>query len=193
MPQSSACFAGMRLERMTMSLVRVMPTIFCKPRRAAGAGNLTEPLLRQRVEAGLRRNAEIAGERDFEADAEAIAAIGGDHWLCAARRRGDVPGELRHVLGRGFQEALDVAAAGKMLADGAQHDHAYARRLRRAPRTRAASWSRCGISMMLSGGRSRITSARSRSGIDLDAEAVELGETRVGESHRSAHAASYPA
>ena len=29
MPQSSACFAEMRLERITMSLVRVMPTIFC--------------------------------------------------------------------------------------------------------------------------------------------------------------------
>src|SRR5215203_3785813 len=29
MPQSWACCAGMRLERITMSLVRVMPTIFC--------------------------------------------------------------------------------------------------------------------------------------------------------------------
>ena len=29
MPQSSACCAAMRRERMTMSLVRVMPTIFC--------------------------------------------------------------------------------------------------------------------------------------------------------------------
>ena len=28
-PQLSACLAGMRFERITMSLVRVMPTIFC--------------------------------------------------------------------------------------------------------------------------------------------------------------------
>jgi len=28
-PQSYACFAGRRRERITMSLVRVMPTIFC--------------------------------------------------------------------------------------------------------------------------------------------------------------------
>src|ERR1035437_2160103 len=31
------------------------------------------------------------------------------------------------MLGRGFQKALDIAAAGEMLADGAQHDHAHAR------------------------------------------------------------------
>jgi MFS family permease len=46
MPQSSASLAGMRLERITMSFVRVMPTIFCKraeppdpgicPRRCSG-------------------------------------------------------------------------------------------------------------------------------------------------------------
>ena len=30
MPQSTACLPAMRLERITMSLVRVMPTIFCR-------------------------------------------------------------------------------------------------------------------------------------------------------------------
>ena len=30
MPQSSACRPGMRLDRITMSLVRVMPMIFCR-------------------------------------------------------------------------------------------------------------------------------------------------------------------
>ena len=65
-----------------------------QPRRAAGARDLAEPLLRQRVEAGLGDDAEVAGERKLEPDAEAIAAVGGDHRLGAARRRGDVPGQL---------------------------------------------------------------------------------------------------
>src|SRR5205814_6697629 len=46
-----------------------------QPRRPAGAGNLAEPLLRQRVLAGFRRDAEIARQRDLETDAEAISAI----------------------------------------------------------------------------------------------------------------------
>ena len=63
-------------------------------RRAAGAGDLAELLLGQRVERGLGGDAEVAGQRELEADAEAVAAVGGDHRLAAARRRGDVPGEL---------------------------------------------------------------------------------------------------
>src|SRR5581483_8928653 len=97
-----------------------------QPRRAAGTGNLPELLLRQRVLAGLRDNAEVAGEGDLEADAEAVAAIGDDHRFRAASRRGDVPGELGDMLGRGFHEAFDVAAAREVLADRAQHDDAHA-------------------------------------------------------------------
>src|SRR5262249_42504156 len=36
------------------------------------------------------------------------------------------PGEPRDLLRRGFEKAPDVAAAGEMLADGAQHDDAHA-------------------------------------------------------------------
>src|SRR6185437_13828148 len=49
-----------------------------QPRRAARARDLAEPLLRQRVKASLRDEAEIAGQRNLEADAEAVAAIGHD-------------------------------------------------------------------------------------------------------------------
>src|SRR5581483_6873354 len=93
----------------------------------AGAGDLPELLLGQRVKRGLGGEAEIAGERDLEADAEAVAAVGGDHRLLASRRRGDVPGQLGNVLRARLQEALDVAAAGEMLAVCAQHDHAHFR------------------------------------------------------------------
>src|SRR5579863_1730684 len=72
-----------------------------QPRRTARARDLAEPLLRQGVKAGLRDEAEVAGERNLEADAEAVAAIGDDHRLGAARRRGDVPIKLGDVLGRG--------------------------------------------------------------------------------------------
>src|SRR5436853_211733 len=71
-----------------------------QPRRSARAWNLPELLLGQCVEAGLGHDAEIAGERDLEADAEAIAAVGDDHRLGATRGRGDVPGQLRDMLGR---------------------------------------------------------------------------------------------
>src|SRR5271163_3259636 len=50
-------------------------------RGAARSGYLSKLLLRQRIEDGFGRDAEIAGERQFEADAEAIAAIGGDDGL----------------------------------------------------------------------------------------------------------------
>ncbi len=44
-------------------------------------------------------DAEIAGERDFEAYAEAEASVGGDNRLCATGGRGDVPGEVGDLLG----------------------------------------------------------------------------------------------
>ena len=93
-----------------------------QPCGTARARNLSELLLRQRIECGLRRDPKVAGQRQFEPDAEAIAAIGGYHRLGAARRRGDIPGQLRHVLGRGFHKTSDIAAAGEMLADRSHHN-----------------------------------------------------------------------
>ena len=83
-------------------------------------------LLGQGIEAGLGDDAEIAGQRQFETDAEAISAAGGNDRLTAARRGGDVPGEVRNVLGRGVEKARNLAAARKMLAGGPQHDDADA-------------------------------------------------------------------
>ena len=74
-----------------------------------------------------RRDAEIAGKRQLESDAEAIAADGGDHRLAAAFGCGDVVGEMREGFGLGLEEARDVAAARKIPAFAAQHDDAHAR------------------------------------------------------------------
>src|SRR5262249_1007743 len=99
---------------------------FLQPRSAARSGDLSETLLRQRIEAGLGDDAEIAGQRQFETDAKAISATGGGDRLSAARRGGDVPGEARDVLGRGVEKARDLAPARKMLAGGPQYDDADA-------------------------------------------------------------------
>jgi hypothetical protein len=88
---------------------------------------LPQALLRQREEAALGGNAEIAGERQLEPDAEAIALGRGDHRLGAARRRGDVPCQTRDMLGRGLEKPADFTAAGKMLADRSHDDDAHLR------------------------------------------------------------------
>ena len=77
-----------------MSLVRVMPTIFCNRARSARSRDLSELLLRELVLRGLRRNPEITGKRELEADTETVTTVGDDHGLGAARRRSDIPGEL---------------------------------------------------------------------------------------------------
>src|SRR5262249_28674313 len=94
-------------------------------RRAAGARDLAELLLGQGVEARLGDDAEIASERYFEPDAEAIPAAGGNDRFRTAGRNCDVPGELRDMLGRRLHESLDVSARREMLAGGAQYDHAH--------------------------------------------------------------------
>src|SRR6202030_3744444 len=64
-------------------------------RGAARTRDLAETLLGKGIKAGFRDQAEIAGQRQFEADAEAIAAAGSNDRLTAARPRSDVPGEAR--------------------------------------------------------------------------------------------------
>ena len=150
-------------------------------RRAAGAGDLAEPLLGQRVEAGLRDDAEVAGERNLEADAEAEAAVGGDHRLRAARRRGDVPGELGDGLGRRLHEALDVAAADEKCSPIARSTMTRTRASSSSCSNTRRSWSRCGIDTTLSGGRSRMTSARSRASSISTRKPSSAGEAGVVE------------
>ena len=70
-------------------------------RGAARTRDLAETLLGKGIKAGFRGEPEIAGQRQLEANAEAIAAAGSNDRLTAARRGGDVPGEARDMLGRG--------------------------------------------------------------------------------------------
>src|SRR5208337_2615161 len=93
-----------------------------QPRRAPRTRDLTKPLLRQRIEAGFRDQAKVAGERELEPHAEAVPPIGGDHRLGTPRRRGNVPGKAGDLLGCRLQEALDVAPAGEMLPGCPQYD-----------------------------------------------------------------------
>ena len=65
---------------------------------AAGGGTSREALLGQCIKAGLGGKAEIAGERELEADPKAITAAGGDDRL---HRNAPVPrylGKPRDVL-----------------------------------------------------------------------------------------------
>src|SRR5207248_8813789 len=135
---------------------------------------------------GLRDDAKVAGERDLEADAETIAAIGGDHRLGATCRRGDVPGEFRDVLGRCLQETTDIAAGREMLAFGAQHDHPHApifiERLE------------CGAKLLALVHGDRVHRRASKNdigafaaGIDLDAKAVEVEKSWIGRFLFGAH------
>ena len=55
-------------------------------------GPVTKVLGATSLEAGFGDQPEIAGERDFEADAKTIAAVGDDDRLGAVRRRRDIPG-----------------------------------------------------------------------------------------------------
>ena len=83
-------------------------------------------LLRQRVEAGFRDDPEIAGQRDLEADAEAVAAIGGDHRLAAARGAAMFQASLETCSGEASRKPLMLPPLEKCSPDGAQHDHAHA-------------------------------------------------------------------
>src|ERR1700737_1267545 len=107
------------------AFIEAMPkrTHLLQARGAARTRDLAETLLGKGIKAGFRDQAEIAGQRQFEADAEAIAAAGSNDRLTAARRRSDVPGEARDMLGRGIEKAADLAAARKMLPPSPQYDN----------------------------------------------------------------------
>src|SRR4029453_5654122 len=93
-------------------------------RRSARAGDLAELLLGQRVKGGLRGKGEGAGPRYLETHAEGVAAVSGNDRLAGARRCGNVPGQLRDMLGRGFEESANEATGREVLPARAQHDDA---------------------------------------------------------------------
>src|SRR5436190_1085275 len=107
----------------------------------------------------------------------------GDHRLRTARRRGNVPRELRDVFRRGLQKAANIAAAREMLAHGAQHHDAYACLLVESLEDEAQlialrhfdDVERRPIEDDVGAGPF---------GIDLDAEAVEACEPGIGKRHR---------
>ena len=104
-----------------------------------------------------------------------------DHRLRAARRRRDVPGELRDRLRRRLHEALDVAAGGEMLADRAHHDDAHARILvERLEHEAKLVALRHRHDVERRPVEDHVGALARR--VDLDAEAVERREARIGES-----------
>src|ERR1700722_11894747 len=64
-----------------------------QPRRTAGPRNLTELLPRPGVERRIRGDPEVAGQRQFKTDPEAITAVRDNTRLRTARRRGNIPGK----------------------------------------------------------------------------------------------------
>ena len=89
---------------------------FARPSPTSRASRLGQPELNV-----LRGEAEVAGERELQADAEDVALQARDHGLRAALRRGDVLRELRDLPRRALEEARDVAA-GCERAAGARDD-----------------------------------------------------------------------
>ena len=84
--------------------------------RTARSGDHPDTLLGKRKLGGLRDDAEIAGERQFEPHSEAVAADCSHHRLAATLRRGDVPGKRRNPLRGAVQKSADVAAAREVLS-----------------------------------------------------------------------------
>ena len=98
-----------------------------QPGRAARAGNHADALLGKGKLGRFGHDAEVAGQRQLEPHAEAVAANRGHHRLVAAFRGGHVPGKLRDPLRGAVQESADVAAAREVLPLTAQHDDPHAR------------------------------------------------------------------
>ena len=123
----------------------------------------------------VRGDAEIAGERELEADAERVAAELRDHRLRAPLRGGDVPREPRDLLGMALEEAGDVAAGSEGLACPGEHDRPQAvvsaQRLEHVGEA-AASGHRHAVELPRDVERDRRNGA-----VALDAEAVSLCQT----------------
>ena len=83
-------------------------------------------MLGQRIERGGCYETEVARQGEFKAHTKAVATGSGHDRLAAAGGCCNVPCELAHVLGRGLEEALDVAAAGEVLSFRAKDDDAHA-------------------------------------------------------------------
>src|SRR5262249_1350592 len=93
--------------------------------RAAAARDHAEPHLGERELGAVRGEAEVARERELEADAEHVAVERRDDGLRAALGRGHVPGEPRQLRRRPLEEHADVAAGRERLAGAAEHDCAH--------------------------------------------------------------------
>ena len=90
------------------------------------------------------------------------------------------------MLGRGFEKAFDVAAAGKVLADGTQHDDADARVVVDRFEHQAQLVALRHLDDVERRPIENHVGALAF-GIDFDAKPVKPRQPRVGESHSSAH------
>ena len=97
-----------------------------QPLRAARARDHPDRHLGQAELHVLRRETEVARERQLEADAEDEPLQRGDHRLRAALGRGDVLGKPRDVPRRALQKPRDVAARGERPARAGEDDEAHA-------------------------------------------------------------------
>jgi len=161
-----------------MSFVRVMPTIFCnraEPPEPGICPSFCSGSAYCVVSDAIRKS---HASESSKTDAEAVATVGDDHRLGAARWRRDVPGELRDVFGTRLHETADVAAAGEMLALRPQHDDANARilveRLERQPELIALRHRHNVI-----GRAAKDNVGTLMRFIDLDLEPVELGKAGI--------------
>ena len=132
-PQASASSAAIRRPRMTMSFARPRPTIRASRWRPARAGDHPERRPRAARAGRRRRDAEVAGERELEPDAEAVAESCGDHGLrSSARAPPTLTCELRERLSGALPGTPAMSPPAVNAAAGAgEHDDAHARR--RAP------------------------------------------------------------
>ena len=85
------------------------------------------PLFRESIDGCVRREAEVAGEGEFEAHSKAIPAVGANHGRTAASRRRDAPREPGHLLCRHIRETRKVTAAREVFAYRAKHNDANPR------------------------------------------------------------------
>ncbi len=127
-PSHRPALPGMRRERITISLVRVMPTIFCRRAEPPEPGICPSFCSGRAQKPGLGYDAEshrraTARSRRRRQNPRLAAITGFEQRAGAAMFQASLETALRRCL----HEALDVAAGRKMLADRAQHDDAHPR------------------------------------------------------------------